>query len=220
MEFNPNAYKEKDEAYYAQDRSELLPFFSADAKSVLDVGCSTGRFGGLLKARFGVEVTGVEPHPESAQEAAQRLDTVVNDIFPPESHIFSGKFDVICFNDVLEHMAYPEVALRYAQELLSPQGRIIASIPNIQCYLVVKELIFNGDFRYRSSGILDKTHLRFFTKKSIIRLFEETGFQVEKIEGIAPITDSSRLLRLAKFLFGRRVDNFLFVGFGLSARKK
>ena len=94
------------------------------------------------------------------------------------------KFDVIFFNDVLEHLTNPAEALKDCQEFLNPNGCIIASIPNMRWYPVILSLLRYKDFEYQQYGVMDETHLRFFTKKSMIRLFENAGFKVSKIEGI------------------------------------
>jgi len=94
------------------------------------------------------------------------------------------KFDAIFFNDVLEHLVDPEEALLACKKLLSENGRVIASIPNIRWYPVILSLLRYKDFKYELAGVMDETHLRFFTAKSMRRLFEDSGYSVLKIEGI------------------------------------
>lgn len=100
---------------------------------------------------------------------------------PPALH---QQFDCVVFNDVLEHLVDPWEALGASINLLSPSGCIVSSIPNVRYYKVLKQLLFKKDWRYVEAGILDRTHLRFFTEKSILRLFHTCGYRVDVIKGI------------------------------------
>jgi len=173
-------------SYYEFPRTELLPFIPDDLKTALDVGCAAGVFGKMLKEKYGCFVWGIEPVTEMAQKASDRLDKVTTGYFDEKIDFGDQKFGAIFFNDVLEHMESPEKALQIAQTLLSPGGKIIASIPNILHFETLRMIVKNKDWKYENAGILDRTHLRFFTRKSIIRMFEESGFIINKIEGINP----------------------------------
>ena len=96
-------------------------------------------------------------------------------------------YDVIVFNDVLEHMVDPSAALRASRDLLAPNGSVIASIPNFRNWRTLNTILREGTFAYEDSGVLDRTHLRFFCKRDIIELFIDSGFDVEHIGGIAPL---------------------------------
>ncbi|HDQ26159.1 MAG TPA: class I SAM-dependent methyltransferase, partial [bacterium] len=110
--------------------------------------------------------------------------------------------DCIVLNDVLEHMADPYSFLKHLRKKLSAAGVITASIPNVHHISVMKEYIFNRDWRYTESGTLDKTHLRFFSKKSIIRMFEEAGYGIRKIKGINASTSlKAKLFPVISFGF-------------------
>lgn len=170
--------------YYGHERHEMLPFVPTSAQRILDVGCGAGAFSARLKKERSVEVWGVEINPEAARLASQRLDKVICGEFSSALDFGSTRFDCIVFNDVLEHMASPESALRLARTLLAPQGVVVASIPNVRHLTVLWELVVQGDWQYRDAGILDRTHLRFFTRISILRLFQEQGFNVLRCEGI------------------------------------
>lgn len=207
-------YNDKEAAYFGYDREDMLALVPAGIGSVLDVGCSSGGFGKLLKTKFNCEVWGIEPG-EAAHAAKLKLDKVYHDIFHPGLDLGGKKFDLVVFNDVLEHLEDPWLAVGNAAGLLRPGGRILASIPNIQCYTVVRDLIVNGQWRYDTSGILDKTHLRFFTKKSIIGLFETSGLSIDRLEGMHPVTRYSRFLRVMNFFAPRRVSPFLYVSYGV-----
>jgi 2-polyprenyl-3-methyl-5-hydroxy-6-metoxy-1,4-benzoquinol methylase len=182
--------------YHNRTRKEMLPFIPVNARSILDVGCGEGNFGEQL-VQMGKNVWGIEPHIDSFLISLQKLKGSFNGTFldfifarqRPQAHpstdvILSQRFDCIVFNDVLEHLADPWGALGAAKDILSPGGCVVASIPNVRYYKILKQLLFKKDWRYVDQGILDRTHLRFFTHKSIIRLFDASGYQVEMIRGI------------------------------------
>lgn len=201
-------YEGKDPLYFGHNRIELLPFIPEKVSTALDIGCGNGTFGALLKETYKeIEVWGVEPDKGSASQAKEKLDIVINDLFHSDHPEFSGqKFDVIFFNDVLEHLNDPTEALAMCKNLLTPNGHIIASIPNIRWYPVILSLLRYKDFKYTNAGVMDKTHLRFFTKKSMIRLFEESGYHVDSIQGINKSTDFKFFNLLNFLLLGQQED--------------
>lgn len=185
--------------YFNIKRFEILPFIPSNTKSLLDIGCGEGAFGAMVKEKISdCVVWGIEPDFASSELAKIKLDFVINDTFEKGNHLLKNKFEIICFNDVLEHLVDPWSALRNAKDSLGENGRVVCSIPNILHFYAIKEILFTKDWKYTSKGILDQTHLRFFTRKSIIRLFEETGYQIETIEGINPVI--SRGAKLLSFL--------------------
>lgn len=178
-------YEDKQNDYYYHSRDEMLAFVPESIHKVLDVGCGNGAFGDLLKKQYSCQVWGIEPHKPAALAAQKKLDKVINSLFVKDLVELAGqKFDVIFFNDVLEHLVMPNDALLLASTLLNKGGYIVASIPNIRFYPVMLSLIRYKDFKYLESGVMDKTHLRFFTEKSMIRLFNDNGYLVKRIEGI------------------------------------
>jgi 2-polyprenyl-3-methyl-5-hydroxy-6-metoxy-1,4-benzoquinol methylase len=189
-------YETKPSDYFQCPRPEMLPFVPVRCKRVLDVGCAEGAFGESLKMARGIEVWGVEPTTSAAVIARARLDNVIEGIFGPELNLPTGTFDCILFNDVLEHMLAPEKALRYARGLLAPGGVIVASIPNVRNFPIVWDLVRHARWEYRDCGVLDRTHLRFFTKLSIIQMFEREGFSLDKVCGIKPFSAIPRANRV------------------------
>ena len=161
-------------------RKPLLDLVPMNVKRVLDVGCNKGAFGAALKARQACEVWGVEPDATSAQAAQGRLDRVIVDFFDPRIDLPDRHFDLITFNDSLEHMADPAAALQLALRKLSPGGRIHCCVPNMRHVECVEHLLFQRDWAYEEFGIRDRTHLRFFTQKSIVALFHQQGFRVHE----------------------------------------
>ncbi|HEV2761262.1 MAG TPA: methyltransferase domain-containing protein [Acidimicrobiales bacterium] len=145
-------------------------------KRVLDVGCATGYLAEALSAR-GCTVSGVEFDAEAAEQARPHLERlVVGDIETMDlSEVFGeDRFDVIVFGDVLEHLRDPLSALRRAKALLTERGSVVASIPNI-AHGSVRLALVAGRFDYQELGLLDSTHVRFFTRSSIEDLFREAG---------------------------------------------
>lgn len=203
--------------YYAQSRPEMLSYFPLRPGRVLDVGCSSGRFGAMLKEQFeGVEVWGVEPVEAACRQASQALDHVVQGLFDEGLALPEGYFDTIVFNDSLEHFPYTLPPLEFARRLLRPGGRIIASIPNVRYWPHVRHFLFGADWRYEDEGILDRTHLRFFTRKSILRTFSEAGLQVDQIQGITPCWVDVRLA-LSKALLPPGMRDMLYLQYALVA---
>lgn len=208
----------KPDSYYQFDRAELLTYIPGNIKKVLDVGCGAGNFGALLKDKFGCEVWGIEIS-EKAGEARQRIDKVINKSFETDIDELKGQlFDVIFFNDVLEHLKEPQLILEQSQKYLKSEGFIFASIPNILYYPILITNIKKQDWKYESAGIMDETHLRFFTRKSIVRMFETCSMEVQLTEGINR-TNPSWKFKLFNLLTGFKYDDMLFQQFVILAKK-
>jgi len=143
---------------------------------VLDVGCGTGSFLDLLTAHRGADVVGVEPNAERALDARSRGHSVFTGFYDASSAAELGRFDVILFADVLEHMPHPGPALRLASQWLEPGGCVIASIPNV-AHWTIRLSLMRGKFTYTPFGLMDATHLRWFTEKSTRQLFTAAGFK-------------------------------------------
>jgi 2-polyprenyl-3-methyl-5-hydroxy-6-metoxy-1,4-benzoquinol methylase len=205
-------YEAKPRCYFEETRSEMLPFVPADCRRVLDVGCSSGGFGALLKATRQLEVWGVEPFESAAAQAAQKLDRVIYGGFSAEAALPEATFDCVIFNDVLEHVVDPAAAIRYASRLLTPGGVVVASIPNIRHFPTIWRLLVHGEWKYREWGTLDKTHLRFFTRSSIIEMFEAEGYRVRGTTGINSYVGvpnaSARVWRLYKAINALCLNKF------------
>lgn len=184
--YDTKKYIDKPREYYKEERNDIIPFVPQNINFILDVGCSGGFFGKKLKEiRDNIIVWGVEPNEEAASIAKNNLDKVVCAPFSENLEELHGQlFDCIIFNDVLEHLVSPEDVLRSSSKLLKKNGLVLASLPNVLFFPVLYDLVVGKDWKYEKSGVLDNTHLRFFTRKSIVRLFEENGYKVKKIKGI------------------------------------
>jgi 2-polyprenyl-3-methyl-5-hydroxy-6-metoxy-1,4-benzoquinol methylase len=179
---------ESNYAYAYQSRGEMLEFIPMDSRRILEVGCGDGSFASQLAQRGEVELWGVEIHRESADIAATRMHRVICGDFEKaiDEELPQGYFDCIVFNDALEHFPYHDRVLNNIKKLLVPNGIVVTSLPNFRYVGNLWEILLEKEFRYKSFGILDYTHFRFFTLKSIRRTFTEQGYEVLLIQGIKP----------------------------------
>lgn len=168
------------------DRSSRGRVFRAIPRGarVLDVGCDTGRFGEILRRDKGCEVHGIERDPDAAAEAARRLHHVrVGAIESERSLAGFIDFNVVLFLDVLEHLYDPWSALRGAHAALRSGGAVLTVVPNIAHVSVVRRLM-QGKFEYEGHGTMDKTHVRWFTRKSLRSAFDDAGLARVQIDTI------------------------------------
>ncbi len=148
-------------------------------KSVLEVGCSTGYFTKAMVAR-GCNVVGLEIDPNAAKEAEQWAErVVVGDIDDEDiwGYVKDESFDVVVLGDVLEHLRDPLASLRHAVRKLKPSGFVVTSLPNI-AHGDIRMSLLLGRFQYRDVGLLDRTHIHFFTLDSMRELMKEAGLIV------------------------------------------
>jgi 2-polyprenyl-3-methyl-5-hydroxy-6-metoxy-1,4-benzoquinol methylase len=149
--------------------------------TVLDVGCGYGALGRDF-SRQGLRVWGVEREPTAVKIASSRLERVLaadlGDVDQIAGELDGRRFDILMFSDVLEHTADPESVIRRFLPYLSAEGRLVISVPNVANWLTRFALLM-GRFNYKDTGVLDKTHLRFFTRRSLVQLVETCGLQVE-----------------------------------------
>ena len=150
------------------------------ATRVLEFGCATGYMTEVLKNRLGCTVVGIEIDRDAAAQAEQYAERVIvgdAETIDYAAELAGEEFDVVLFADVLEHLKEPADVLRRVRPFVAENGVVVASIPNI-AHASVRLALLGGEFRYREWGLLDDTHLRFFTRASIQDLFEETGYAV------------------------------------------
>ena len=150
--------------------------------SVLDVGCGYATTSERLR-RLGNHVTGIESSAEAVVVAADRLDEVLSadlqDFEGIGAALGARRFDCIVFADVLEHLAWPEKVLQHYVCYLAPGGTVLVSLPNVGLWSVRLSLLA-GRFEYADTGVLDRTHLRFFTRSTARRLIERSGLRVAR----------------------------------------
>lgn len=191
----PNLWQESASAeafnqsrYYEKPRTELFKAIANPGRAMLDVGCGAGATSAELKKTFPeTQFFGIELQPEMAAVAEQKLDRVISGNFESIdfSEVFSDgeTFDTILFADVLEHMYNPWQALKRTDALLAAGGKIVASVPNIFNLQLIDNLC-QGNWSYQHYGLLDFTHLRFFTLSTLTEMFRETGYKVSGIYGL------------------------------------
>jgi SAM-dependent methyltransferase len=170
-----------DDRYYGETRPELRELVPATARRILDVGCGAGALGAALKADLPhAEVVGIEAFPAAADLAEEVLDDVLRVDLQDFSHIpyEHGTFDAMVFGDVLEHMHDPHGVLRTLRPYLTPGGVIVCSIPNVGHWSVVGPLLLNDRWTYDDSGLLDRTHVHFFTLYEVDQMLTQVGFEV------------------------------------------
>ena len=203
---------------YNYDRKDMVPYVPSSARRVLDVGCAAGRFAENLRERErDIEVWGIDqwPLPEGVADPHHRRITGSYPADAPDG----VTFDCVAFNDVLEHMIDPWGALDHARAILAPGGVVVASIPNVRNFVrVVRPLAVNGRWRYTDTGILDRTHLRFFTRESIVAMFEDAGFEIETIDPIH-LHEHGRWAVMNRWLRGR-LDDLLAVQYAVVGRPR
>jgi len=209
---------------YVGPREDILAMLPDRLSRFLDVGCSVGTLGEAVKQQRGAWVTGIEMDEPMARLARERIDRViVSDVegLDLAACAIDGAFDCICFADVLEHLCDPWKALqRMTEKLLAPGGSVVASIPNIRHHSTIANLIFRGYWPYRDRGIHDRTHMRFFTLRNIVELFESAGLRVEKVSrNYRLIERPSRINRIAPAFALPGLREFLAFQYLIRARR-
>jgi glycosyltransferase involved in cell wall biosynthesis/ubiquinone/menaquinone biosynthesis C-methylase UbiE/Flp pilus assembly protein TadD len=190
----PDAAEFEAGGYYGSARPEVLQHVPKNARRILDCGCGSGEFGRALKSRGAAEVVGVEMVEGAWERARKVLDrALLGNIETIELPFDEGYFDCACFNDVLEHLVDPAAALRKVARVLAPGGVVVMSIPNVR-FCSVLGMLAEGRWKYEDAGILDRTHLRFFTAADFPEVVHAAGLEVLKIEPLSML-DPARLPR-------------------------
>ena len=179
-----NLYVSKEQSYFSAARHEILDLVPQFSKRVLEVGCGTGQTLEMLKSKgLCSETVGIELFSAAAEAARSRVDQVYClDIEKEQGPKNIGKFDLVLLLDVLEHLVDPWTVLKnLKEEYLLDDGKIIISLPNAQHFSLVLPLLL-GRFEYIERGILDKTHLRFFTRSSAIDLLKNSSLKIDSVK--------------------------------------
>jgi 2-polyprenyl-3-methyl-5-hydroxy-6-metoxy-1,4-benzoquinol methylase len=174
---------DKPTGYYSNMRRELIDEVPIGPHEVLEVGCGEGRVGAAIKAEGRASyVTGIELTEDAAKKAKNVLDRVlVGDVEKMDLPFTKGQFDVIVLGDVMEHLVDPWSKLGCLVTYLKPGGAVVASLPNIRNWRTLFSLIFLGKWEYKDLGVMDITHLRFFTRSGMIKLFRDSGLEIKKM---------------------------------------
>ena len=153
---------------------------------VLEGGVSSGYFANLM-VRAGRRVDGIELDPLAAERARRVCERVwVGDLQQINVDELHGPYDLLVFGDTLEHVPDPVAVLRALAPTLRPGGALVVSIPNVANWAVRLGLLA-GRFHYTDRGILDRTHLRFYTRRTVVEMLEQSGFAVDDVVGTIPV---------------------------------
>ncbi len=200
-------YGIKTSNYFEDTRDEMLAFVPTQALRILEVGCGNAAFAARLKSTRAVHITVIESHAPAAEVAAQRVDRVLMGSFEDSlQQLRSEIFDCVVLNDVLEHLVDPWEALRQLGTVLANTGVVVASIPNVRYLPVFKDYLLRGDWQYQRDGVLDRTHLRFFTEVSIRDLFTQSGYAVKQLQGINGVPLPWKFAMLSRLMGGALQD--------------
>jgi glycosyltransferase involved in cell wall biosynthesis/2-polyprenyl-3-methyl-5-hydroxy-6-metoxy-1,4-benzoquinol methylase/Flp pilus assembly protein TadD len=175
--------------YYRNTRPEVAQFVPSSVRRLLDVGCGGGDFGSALKKCGVKEVHGIEIVGRACEEAGKVLDkAILGNIEEMELPYEDGYFDCITFSDVLEHLRDPAAVLRKASRVLAEDGIVLMSIPNVRFHEVIA-MLANGRWTYEDAGIMDRTHLRFFTAPDMYLTVKEAGLETLHLQALSYAPD-------------------------------
>jgi 2-polyprenyl-3-methyl-5-hydroxy-6-metoxy-1,4-benzoquinol methylase len=167
------------------DPKELIFPKIRDWASVLDVGCSVGTFGGMLRRMKRCRVVGIDVSEPAVSAAKSQLDEAVvldlDDHHALAAFLAGRSFDIVTCVDVLEHCRFPERVLSQLRPATRDDGALFVSLPNVANYRVRIQLL-RGHFHYTDHGLLDRTHLRFFTLTSALGLVSSAGYEIRGVE--------------------------------------
>lgn len=213
-----NTALQKNTTYYSNERPEVIELVYSDDLVILDVGCGKGRLGATLKSNNPArKVFGIEQNSTAIFEAQKVLDGVIEGDIQLVTLPFDNEyFDCIIFADILEHLITPEEILVRLKKFLKPNGTIICSLPNMRHYTVILQLIREG-WKYQDEGPFDRTHIRFFSKNSIIELISSVGY---KIQIIKPRISGSIKVKLINFFCMNLLKDFLAAQYIVRASKE
>ena len=197
-------YQVKSNDYYGSTRAEISDLLPENIERVLEIGCGNGSTLKWLKnyknAKF---ISGVELNKELYYSNNLELDLFISgNIEELDLNILPNSIDLLLCLDVLEHLNNPWDILDKLYQLMKPGSVLIVSLPNISHKSVILSLLFKNDWCYQNSGILDKTHIRFFTKKTSSLMISRSNFKIEAVKSILLIEKYSKSWFLNKITLG------------------
>ena len=206
-----------DSGYYGNDRPEIFHLVEPDMLTILDVGCGNGVLGKHLKqSNTSRKVFGIEYNEDAAKVAKSNIDQVrVGDIQTISLPYDKESFDCIILADILEHLIDPGAVLQKLSVFLKKNGVFICSIPNIRHYGALLKLIRHG-WIYEDYGLFDRTHLRFFSLRSMKDLILNSGLKIQSIE--PRIACSTKMKILNSLMFGK-LEEFIAFQYIIKAEK-
>lgn len=216
----PQTYENKPLDYFSRARTELYQVLPDYAEQVLEIGCGSGATLAWMKAQgLAGHTTGIELAPQMAEQAGQNVDSlIIGDAEALLDDIACDPvFDLVLCLDVLEHFVDPWRMIEKISRALKQGGLVVASIPNVRHFSVLGPLLFKGRWDYEEAGILDHTHLRFFTKASAASLLQTNDLDV--IAVVPNIQHGSKSYWAKKLSFGLLAD-FCTVQYLVCAKKR
>ena len=208
----------KSHKYYDLPRTEVVNMLPYVQGRYLEIGCGTGATLEYVKSRGASYVAGVDINKEAVEIASQKkIDLVlVADVECDKLPFEEKEFDCIIMADLLEHLYNPWDALKRISRYLRDDGWILLSIPNVKNYRILIRLVLHDEWTYSEAGLLDNTHLRFFTLKEIKRLLEFAGLRIEELRRNAPLGRKSKILNT---LFLNKMMSFWVYQYYILAKK-
>ncbi len=205
--------------YYEHCRNDIIAAVPGRGHRILDIGCGRGAtLRAMKEAGIALEAVGIEMDRGAAAAAKRVLDRViVGDIERIEPGFPDGYFDVVIMADVLEHLVDPWGAVRKAGRYLAKDGIFIASMPNIRECKSLCDIVFKGDFKYSDAGIMDRSHLRFFCRKNMVKMVGDV-FRIVEVRTVPELAggEVALLNRLTLRLF----EEFLVLQYIIVARNE
>ncbi|MEQ9423291.1 MAG: class I SAM-dependent methyltransferase [Cyclobacteriaceae bacterium] len=210
-----------DDKYFTNSRPEMDQFLPMEIKNAIEFGCGEAIFLSRVKEKFQCEAWGVDIDQNSLMKAEVKIDRcLLGNADQILTELPNNYFDCLICNDFLEHIIDPADFLRKIAPKLNAGAYLISSIPNVRYCENVFELLIKKDWKYKEAGILDRTHLRFFTKKSVQRMVDDAGFKIVRIKGInrqGGLLGSLALMLFDIISLGTQTD-MKYLQFGLIAQ--
>ena len=193
-------YRNKQADYFSLEREIFKNAITGSGLVILDIGCGTGVLGKYFMSHQQCKVYGIEINSEAYEIAKDNLVEVIRaNVETLDLPYKSDMFDIVIMGDVLEHLVNPIGAISKLMRVLKPGGKILITVPNVRHWKVIFRLLCRDEWKYMPWGILDYTHLRFFTKSSIIGMMNENGFNVTKADWVIQKPSKSSLINKVTF---------------------
>jgi O-antigen biosynthesis protein len=176
-------FKDPDSWYYNIKKERIASLIPAGRNVVLDIGCGSGKLGEhLLRQGKAVEVVGVEMFSPAARKAAKVYSRIIEGDIEKIEIMQPQHFDYVICGDILEHLVDPWALMKRIRGWLKAGGSVIVSIPNVRYFRVIWDLAVRGNWEYTDAGILERTHLRFFTRKTLAKMIMQGGLDLIRCE--------------------------------------
>jgi 2-polyprenyl-3-methyl-5-hydroxy-6-metoxy-1,4-benzoquinol methylase len=189
-------YSDKPASYFGNARRDIVDALVTDgASSILELGCGAGGTGAaaLAAGKAGTYV-GIELNPAAAEQARQRITQVIEgDVEAVDVAALRNRFDALIISEVLEHLTDPWGVVRKLAGCLRPGAQVFASSPNVAHWRVVRSLLL-GSFNYQEAGVMDRTHLRWFTPDTYRDMFEQAGINVAAVKPLSANAPRTRII--------------------------